>query len=72
MCVRVFKTLIVGTHYNRLAEAVLMSTHNLSYSPKIRKQSVFFLITMEIKEVYFSWPCYPGVVCPFFFLHRCL
>ena len=27
----VFKTLIVGTHKNRLAEAVLTSTHNLSF-----------------------------------------
>ena len=31
------KTLIVGIHSNRLAEAVLMSTHNLCYRTKIRK-----------------------------------
>ena len=31
------KTLIVGTHKNRIAEAVLMSTHNLCSGSKIRK-----------------------------------
>ena len=31
------KTLIVGTRYNRLGEAVLMSTHNLCFGAKIRK-----------------------------------
>ena len=31
------KTLIVGTRYNRLAEVVLMSIHNLCFGSKIRK-----------------------------------
>ena len=30
------KTLIVGTHQNRLSKAVLMSTHNLCFGAKIR------------------------------------
>ena len=31
------KTLIVGTRWNRLSEAVLTSTHNLCFRAKIRK-----------------------------------
>ena len=31
------KTLIVGTHWNHLAEAVLTSTNNLCFGSKIRK-----------------------------------
>ena len=32
------KTLIVGTGWNRLSEAVLTSTHNLCFRAKIRKE----------------------------------
>ena len=32
------KTLIMGTRKNRLAEAVLTSTHNLYFGTKIRKK----------------------------------
>ena len=31
------KTLIAGTHYNRLGKAVLTSTHNLCFGSEIRK-----------------------------------
>ena len=38
------KTLIVGTHYNRLIEAVLMCTHNLCFRAKIKKYHFYLNI----------------------------
>ena len=31
------KTYVVGTHYKRLAEALLMNTHNICFHGEIRK-----------------------------------
>ena len=46
---------IVGTHLNRLAEAVLTSTHNLCFGAKIRKigiplQTPVLLYKSEVKR----------------------
>ena len=57
------KTLIVGTRYNRLAEAVLTSTHKLCFDQKIRKIGIplhtpCFLYKIGYKGVYFTRTCY--------------
>ena len=36
------KTLIVGTHYNRLGEAAITSTQNLCFGIKLRKFSTLY------------------------------
>ena len=36
------KTYIVGTHKKRLAEALLMSTHNICFYEEIRKKAIIF------------------------------
>ena len=41
------KTLIVGTHSNRLIEAVLMSTHNLCFRAKIREKNNVYPCTPQ-------------------------
>ena len=59
------KTLIVGTpRQNRLAEAVLTSTHNLYFGAKIRKKVYpcipqFYYIKVGFKGVYISRTCFP-------------
>ena len=59
----VFKTLIVGTRQNRLAEAVLTCTHNLCFGAKIRKIGIplhtpVYYIKVEYKGVYITWLCF--------------
>ena len=34
------KTYVVGVHYNRLAEAILMSTHNIGFYEELTKISL--------------------------------
>ena len=51
------KTLIVGTRWNRLIEAVLTSTHNLCFGAKIRKKVYpckpwFYYIKVGCKGVF--------------------
>ena len=46
------------------SEAVLTSTHNLSFGAKIRKigiplQTPFFNIKVGFNVVYFTWTCFP-------------
>ena len=60
------KTLIVGTCWNRLVEAVLMSTHNLCFGSKIREIGLvypckpqFYYIKVGSKGVYITPTCFP-------------
>ena len=47
------KTYIVGTHKKRLAEALLMSTHNIiCFRGKNKKTTVFDLITALCAKVF--------------------
>ena len=60
------KTYIVGTCKNRLAEAVLTSTHNVCIRSKIRKLGApckpqFFYIKLGLETVYISRTCIPDV-----------
>ena len=59
----------MGTHYNRLIEAVLMSTHNLCFRAKIRKKVYpctpqFYYIKVGCKGVYFTRTGYHDVILP--------
>ena len=45
------KTYIVDTSYNRLVEAVLMSTRNLCFEKKYEKYRIFYLKT----SIFFVW-----------------
>ena len=53
----------MGTHKNRLIEAVLMSTHNLCFRAKIRKKNVypctphFHYIKVGCKGVFITRTC---------------
>ena len=54
----------MGTRKNRLAEAVLTSTHNLCFGAKIRKIGIalhnpVLLYKMGFKEVLIAWTCFP-------------
>ena len=44
----------MGTRSNRLAEAVLTSTHNLSFEQKYEKYQRFYLKIFNFLEVKFS------------------
>ena len=45
----------MGTRYNRLAEAVLTSTHNLCFEQKYEKKNLIFLSeNVQFLEVKFS------------------
>ena len=60
------KTLIVGTLSNCLAEAVLTSTHNSCFEPKIRKLGIplhtqFYYMKVGFKGVFIARACFPGV-----------
>ena len=57
------KTLIVGTRYNRLSEAVLTSTHNLFFGAKIRKnvypcKPQFYYTKVGCKGVFVIQTCF--------------
>ena len=59
----------MGTCYNRLAEAVLTSTHNLCFGAKKKKNRYtpvqcipqFFYIKAGFKGVYITRTCFPDV-----------
>ena len=44
----------MGTHWNRLAEAVLKSTHNLCFEQKCEKNISFLSENFQFLEVKFS------------------
>ena len=57
----------MGTCQNRLAEAVLTSTHNLCCGAKIRKigiplQTPVLLYKSRAEGVYIEWTCFPDVM----------
>ena len=59
------KTLVVGTRYNRLAEVVLRSTHNLCFGTQIRNIRIpphipVFLYKSGVKGVFIARTCFPG------------
>ena len=59
-----FKTYIVGTRSNRLAEAVLTSAHNVYFGSKIRKvdiplQTPYLLYKSGVTGVYISRTYFP-------------
>ena len=61
------QTLIVGTRYNRLTEAVLTSTHNLCFRAKIRKnvypcKPQFYYIKVGCKGVFVTRTCFRDVI----------
>ena len=55
----------MGTYYNRIDEAVLMSTHNLCFGAKIRNNRhtpaypKFHYINVEFKGVFIARTCFP-------------
>ena len=55
ICLICAKNIDYGTHYNRLIEAVLMSTHNLCFEQKYEKYQSFYLnFIFQFLEVKFS------------------
>ena len=62
------KTLIVGTRWNRISEAVLTSTHNLCFCAEIRKNNVhpckpqFYYIKVGFKGVKTMKACFGDVI----------
>ena len=61
MLIFLLKTLIVGSLKNRLAEAVLTSTHNLCFGAKIRKIGIpqICYIKVGYKGGFITQTCYP-------------
>ena len=61
-----FKTLIVGTPKNRLAEAVLTSTYNPCFGAKIRKISTFLAKKNQFlklkNSLFIAWASFRNVV----------
>ena len=60
------KTLIVGTRKNHLSEAVVMSTHNLCFRAKIRKnvypcKPQFYYIKVGCKGMFVTRTCFRDV-----------
>ena len=45
------KTYVVGTHQKRLTEALLMSTHNISFCAVIRKINSQYILLLEMWDV---------------------
>ena len=58
----------MGTHENRLVEAVLTSNHNLRFVAKIRNNTYtpaytsFAIVKVGFNGVYIKWTCFRDVL----------